>query len=48
MRYGTRKDSFITQERHERFEGGLDEASFSSDYCGLTISTITKHKSAKC
>ncbi len=36
------KDSFITQDRNEHFEGGKNEATFSRGDCGLTSCTISK------
>ena len=36
------KDSFITQDRNEDFEGGQVESTFSQGHCDLTSGTISK------
>ena len=37
------KDSFITQDRIEHFEGGTHEATFSRGHSSLTGGTISKN-----
>ena len=37
------KDSFITQDRNEHFEGGTHEATFSKGHSSLTWGTISKN-----
>ena len=37
------KDSFITQDRNEHFEGGTHEATFSRGHSSLTGGTISKN-----
>ena len=38
------KDSFITQDRNEDFEGGQVESTFSQGHCDLTSGTISKNR----
>ena len=41
------KDSFITQDRNEDFEGGQVKSTFSQGHCDLTSGTISKKIGAK-
>ena len=43
----TAKDSFITQDRNEDFEGGQVESTFSRGHRDLTSGTISKKIGAK-